>query len=271
MPGLPRRGRALAPPGLHRQKLHPPSQIALANGVYQPTEAEITQAQQCCRRAGGRRQRRGRLHGGRQDGGRPSCCAPSHRGQLARRRTDCRLISDRPSSRSGDTPMTPSRRQFRRCRPRRRRARRAPRARPTPPTCPTPPGPSPWSCPTRPAAPTTCSRARWPRSWATCSSSPSWWTTAPAPAATPAPAMSPRRAGRLHPGRRVVGMTTNAAVQTGLPFDPVKSFAPVAMFAKGPFVVAVNKDFRPKRPPSWCTEIKAHRPSTTTPARAPAA
>lgn len=53
-------------------------------------------------------------------------------------------------------------------------------------------------------------------------------------------------------------MTTNAAVQTRLPFDPVKSFAPVAMFAKGPFVVAVNKDFPAKTPAELVREIKAH-------------
>src|SRR5438105_3470415 len=33
-------------------------------------------------------------------------------------------------------------------------------------------------------------------------------------------------------------MTTNAAIQPRMPFDPVKSFAPIAMFAKGPFIVA---------------------------------
>lgn len=53
-------------------------------------------------------------------------------------------------------------------------------------------------------------------------------------------------------------MTTNAAVQTKLPFDPVKSFAPVAMFAKGPFVVAVNKDFPARTPAELVREVKAH-------------
>ena len=52
-------------------------------------------------------------------------------------------------------------------------------------------------------------------------------------------------------------MTTNAAVQTKLPFDPVKSFAPVAMFAKGPFVVAVNNDFPAKTPAELVREVKA--------------
>ena len=37
-------------------------------------------------------------------------------------------------------------------------------------------------------------------------------------------------------------ITTNAAVQTAMPFDVVTSFAPVATFAKGPFIVAVNND-----------------------------
>ena len=53
-------------------------------------------------------------------------------------------------------------------------------------------------------------------------------------------------------------MTTNAAVQAKLPFDPVKSFAPVAMFAKGPFVVAVNKDFPAQTPAELVREVKAH-------------
>ncbi|AEB86416.1 tripartite tricarboxylate transporter substrate binding protein [Alicycliphilus denitrificans] len=53
-------------------------------------------------------------------------------------------------------------------------------------------------------------------------------------------------------------MTTNAAVQAKLPFDPVKSFAPVAMFAKGPFVVAVNKDFPARTPAELVREVKAH-------------
>lgn len=38
-------------------------------------------------------------------------------------------------------------------------------------------------------------------------------------------------------------MTTNAAVQPKMPFDPVKDLAPVAMIAKGPMVVAVNNEF----------------------------
>ena len=37
-------------------------------------------------------------------------------------------------------------------------------------------------------------------------------------------------------------MTTNAAIQPKMPFDPIKGFAPVAMMAKGPFIVAVNND-----------------------------
>jgi len=52
-------------------------------------------------------------------------------------------------------------------------------------------------------------------------------------------------------------MTTNAAVQPKLPFDPVKGFAPVAMFAKGPFIVAVNNDFPAKTPAELIEAIKA--------------
>ena len=52
-------------------------------------------------------------------------------------------------------------------------------------------------------------------------------------------------------------MTTNAAVQSKLPFDAVKSLAPVAMFAKGPFIVAVNNDFPAKTPAELIAAIKA--------------
>ncbi|MET3180719.1 tripartite tricarboxylate transporter substrate binding protein [Variovorax sp. NFACC27] len=52
-------------------------------------------------------------------------------------------------------------------------------------------------------------------------------------------------------------MTTNAAVQTKLPFDPVKGLAPVAMFAKGPFIVAVNNEFPAKTPAELIAAIKA--------------
>jgi tripartite-type tricarboxylate transporter receptor subunit TctC len=52
-------------------------------------------------------------------------------------------------------------------------------------------------------------------------------------------------------------MTTNAAVQSKLPFDPVKGLAPVAMFAKGPFIVAVNNDFPAKTPAELIATIKA--------------
>ncbi|HEX7866388.1 MAG TPA: tripartite tricarboxylate transporter substrate binding protein [Variovorax sp.] len=52
-------------------------------------------------------------------------------------------------------------------------------------------------------------------------------------------------------------MTTNAAVQTKMPFDPVKGLAPVAMFAKGPFIVAVNNEFPAKTPAELIAAIKA--------------
>jgi tripartite-type tricarboxylate transporter receptor subunit TctC len=52
-------------------------------------------------------------------------------------------------------------------------------------------------------------------------------------------------------------MTTNAAVQSKVPYDPNKSFAPVAMFAKGPFIVAVNNDFPAKTPAELIAAIKA--------------
>ena len=43
-------------------------------------------------------------------------------------------------------------------------------------------------------------------------------------------------------------MTPHAAIQSKMPIDPVKSFASVAMFAKGPFIVAVNNGFPVKNP-----------------------
>jgi tripartite-type tricarboxylate transporter receptor subunit TctC len=43
-------------------------------------------------------------------------------------------------------------------------------------------------------------------------------------------------------------MTTNSAIQLKLPFDPVKDLAAVAMFAEGPFIVAVNNEFSAKSP-----------------------
>lgn len=52
-------------------------------------------------------------------------------------------------------------------------------------------------------------------------------------------------------------ITTNAAVQPKLPYDPNKSFAPVAMFAKGPFIVAVNNEFPAKTPAELIAAIKA--------------
>ncbi|MET3475502.1 tripartite tricarboxylate transporter substrate binding protein [Variovorax atrisoli] len=52
-------------------------------------------------------------------------------------------------------------------------------------------------------------------------------------------------------------MTTNAAVQSKLPFDPVKGLAPVAMFAKGPFIVAVNNEFPARTPAELIAAIKA--------------
>ena len=51
-------------------------------------------------------------------------------------------------------------------------------------------------------------------------------------------------------------MTTNAAIQPKLPFDPVQSFTPVAMFAKGPFIVAVSNVLPVKTPAELVATIK---------------
>jgi tripartite-type tricarboxylate transporter receptor subunit TctC len=53
-------------------------------------------------------------------------------------------------------------------------------------------------------------------------------------------------------------MTTNAAVQAKMPFDPVKSFSPVAMFAKGPFIAAVNNDLPAKTPAEFVKLLKSN-------------
>ncbi|MBG9390289.1 tripartite tricarboxylate transporter substrate binding protein [Caenimonas aquaedulcis] len=52
-------------------------------------------------------------------------------------------------------------------------------------------------------------------------------------------------------------MTTNAAIQPKMPFDPVKNLAPVAMFADGPFIVAVNNEFPAKTPKDLIAAIRA--------------
>lgn len=52
-------------------------------------------------------------------------------------------------------------------------------------------------------------------------------------------------------------MTTNAAIQSKMPFDPVKNLAAVAMFADGPFIVAVNNEFPAKTPKDLVAAIRA--------------
>ena len=52
---------------------------------------------------------------------------------------------------------------------------------------------------------------------------------------------------------------TNAAVQPRLPFDPVESFAPVAMMAKGPFIVAVRSDL-PANTPAQLLALARQQP-----------
>lgn len=51
-------------------------------------------------------------------------------------------------------------------------------------------------------------------------------------------------------------LVTNAAIQTKLPFDAVKDLAPVAMMAKGPFIVAVNNDFPARTPKELVAALK---------------
>jgi tripartite-type tricarboxylate transporter receptor subunit TctC len=52
-------------------------------------------------------------------------------------------------------------------------------------------------------------------------------------------------------------LVTNAAVQTRLPFDAEKDLAPIAMLAKGPFIVAVNNEFPARTPKELVAALKA--------------
>lgn len=53
-------------------------------------------------------------------------------------------------------------------------------------------------------------------------------------------------------------MTTNAAIQPKMPFDAVKGLAPVAMFARGPMILAVNNEFPAKTPKELIAAIRAN-------------
>lgn len=52
-------------------------------------------------------------------------------------------------------------------------------------------------------------------------------------------------------------LVTNAAIQTRLPFNAATDLAPVAMMAKGPFIVAVNNNFPARTAKEMITELKA--------------
>ena len=52
-------------------------------------------------------------------------------------------------------------------------------------------------------------------------------------------------------------LVTNAAIQTKLPFDAAKDLAPIAMLAKGPFIVAVNNEFPARTPKELVAALKA--------------
>ena len=51
-------------------------------------------------------------------------------------------------------------------------------------------------------------------------------------------------------------MTTHAATQAKLPFDPIKDFTPVALMAQGPFIVAVTNTFPAKTPAELIAAIR---------------
>lgn len=53
-------------------------------------------------------------------------------------------------------------------------------------------------------------------------------------------------------------LVTNAAIQTRMPFNPATDLAPVAILAKGPFILAVNKDFPAQNVKEFIAELRAH-------------
>lgn len=53
-------------------------------------------------------------------------------------------------------------------------------------------------------------------------------------------------------------MTTNEAVRPRADFNPVKDLTPIAMIAKGPFIVAVNNNFPAKTPKEFIDVLKAN-------------
>ncbi len=52
-------------------------------------------------------------------------------------------------------------------------------------------------------------------------------------------------------------LVTNAAIQTRLPFEAARDLAPIAMLAKGPFIVAVNNQFPARTPAELINALKA--------------
>ena len=53
-------------------------------------------------------------------------------------------------------------------------------------------------------------------------------------------------------------MVTNAAVEPNLPFDAIRSFQPVAMLARGPFIAAVSNDVPVRNPAELLAWLKAN-------------
>jgi tripartite-type tricarboxylate transporter receptor subunit TctC len=52
-------------------------------------------------------------------------------------------------------------------------------------------------------------------------------------------------------------LVTNAAIQEKMSFNPATDLAPVALLAKGPFIVAVNKDFPAQNAKELIAELRA--------------
>jgi len=53
-------------------------------------------------------------------------------------------------------------------------------------------------------------------------------------------------------------LVTNAAIQQKMPFNPATDLVPVAMLAKGPFIVAVNQDFPARNAVELIAQLRAN-------------
>jgi len=119
---------------------------------------------------------------------------------------------------------------------------------------------------TPPAGATTSSRGwsapRWPRGWASPSSS----RTSPAPSPSLRPNTSPRP--RLTATRYSWAsgpMTMNPATYSSLPYSPVRDFVPVSMIGSFPLILVVSPSLPVQSMKDLLEYAKARRTTSTTP------